>query len=268
MLIAFGEVGLLSAQGIQPNRLPQIFNFGGPTAFLGIQMEDVTSENMARYKLPSETGVIIRLVEKGSPAEAARLQADDVILEYAGIPVFSAAQLSTLVQETPVNRNVNLGISREGKRMNVTVRVGERDLGSAPNLQRIAPNRTPRPFLDPGGTAVVPRSSGRRLDDLISSPRLQLGIEGVALTDQLATHLGASGKKGVLVTSVTPGAPAASVLHAGDVILSLDGKSVGNTSDIATALSAKEPGSKAEFNVLRDKREMKLTVEFPKAARK
>ena len=84
-------------------------------AYLGIQMADVTASNMSQYKLSSERGVIVRSVVKGSPAEAANLQNGDVILEFAGYPVWSSLQLSRLVQETPVGRKVELIVSRDGK---------------------------------------------------------------------------------------------------------------------------------------------------------
>ena len=37
-------------------------------AYLGIEMSDVTSANMAQYKLSDERGVIVRSVQAGSPA--------------------------------------------------------------------------------------------------------------------------------------------------------------------------------------------------------
>jgi S1-C subfamily serine protease len=261
-LIAVGGAVLTKAQR-QP--APQIFRIGTGGAYLGIEMEDVTAENMAKYKLQAETGVIIRSVEKGSPAGAARLQENDVIVEYAGIPVFSAAQLSNLVQDTPVNRTINLGIVRDGKKMTLSVKAGERDQFSG-RLERLAPNILGRDFQFGGNTFryAVPRESGRRLDDLLS-PKPQLGVEGIALTDQMAAFLGTAGKKGVLVVSVTSGSPAAAVLKAGDVILAVDGKPVGETTELGRIISGKTAGSKAELRIVRDKKEISVTVEFPKS---
>ena len=96
-------------------------------SYLGIDMDNVTAENMASYKLSAERGVIVRTVEKGSPADTANLQEKDVILEYAGMPVFSTMQMSRLVQETPDGRSVNLGVSRDGKKFDLTVKIGKRE---------------------------------------------------------------------------------------------------------------------------------------------
>ena len=90
-------------------------------------MENVTADNMSSYKLSAELGVIVRTVEKGSPAEAANLREKDVILEYAGMPVFSTMQLTRLVQETPEGRTVNLVISRDGKKLDLNVKMGKRE---------------------------------------------------------------------------------------------------------------------------------------------
>src|SRR4029079_16053180 len=84
-------------------------------------------QNMASYQLTDERGVIVRTVEKGSPAEAANLQEKDVILEYAGMPVFSTTQMMRLVQETPEGRKVILGVSRDGKKLDLTVNIGKRE---------------------------------------------------------------------------------------------------------------------------------------------
>ena len=83
-------------------------------------MEDVTAANMSQYKLNSVRGVIVGSVLPGSPAEKASLKENDVIVEFGGHPVWSSFELSRLVQETPVGRKVDLGISRDGNRMNLS----------------------------------------------------------------------------------------------------------------------------------------------------
>ena len=102
-----GEDEVTSEQS-QPVALAQVRPFGivdlDTGSYLGIRMEDVTSDNMASYKLDAERGVIVRSVDKGSPAEEASLREKDVILEYDGIPVISSTQLKRLVQETPPGR--------------------------------------------------------------------------------------------------------------------------------------------------------------------
>ncbi len=261
---ALGGVGLLLAQR-QPAR--QVVRISSDGAYLGIEMEDVTPENMAKYKLPGETGVIVRSVETGSPAETARLQENDVILEYAGMPVFSSSALARMVQDTPVNRTVNLLVSRDGKRLNLNAKLGERT-GAQSSIGRFewtTPENLGRYFSQPGSGIFqyVPKSGIRAFN--LPSARPQLGVNVESLTDQMAAFLGAPGKKGVLVNSVIPGSPAAAALKAGDVISSVDGKPIAEPTDLTQALAGKTAGSKAELMIVRDKKEMAVTVEFPKA---
>lgn len=195
-LIAIGGVSLLRAQR-QPVR--QVLRVGLDGAFLGIEMEDVTAENMAKYKLAAETGVIVRSVEKGSPADAAHLQENDVILEYAGVPVFSAAELTRLVQETPVDRTLNLTISRDGKKSNLTIKVGERKGGALSDRVRLIRPDTLAgqfDFVRPGGGVLqfnTPR--GNRPFTWVVHSRPQLGVTAEAVTDQMATFLGVPGRR-------------------------------------------------------------------------
>lgn len=263
ILIVFGATSLLLAQR-QPVR--QVVRLGLDAAYLGIEMEDVTADNISKFKLTSETGVIVRTVEKGSPAEAAHLQQNNVILEYAGLPVFSSSALARMVQETPVNRTVNLVVSREGKKLNLTAKLGERTGAQTPaeRFEVITPDNIRR--FDFGGGLFqfdVPRNGSRLLRTVPARP--QLGVTVESLTDQMAAFLGVTGKKGLLVNSVTAGSPAAPVLKAGDVILSLDGKAVAESSDLTQALAVKTAGSKIELKVVREKKEISVTIEFPKS---
>jgi serine protease Do len=262
--IALGGAGLLPAQ---PQPVRQVIRISSDGAFLGIEMEDVTSANMAKYKLSGETGVIVRSVEKGSPAEAAGLQENDVILDYAGMPVFSSSALARMVQETPVNRTVTLLVSRDGKKLTITARLGAREGAQASprRFELFTPDNLGRYFAQPGSGffQFAPRGGSRALN--LFPERPQLGVTVEPLTDQMAAFLGVAGKKGVLVNSVTPGTPAASVLKAGDVIVSIDGKPISEPSDLTRELAGKAAGSKSELKIVRDKKEITGAVEFPKS---
>jgi serine protease Do len=244
------------------------FGSGGP--YLGIEMEDVTAESVASLKLSAESGVIVRSVEQGSPAEAAHLQANDVILEYAGMPVFSTAGLTRLVQETPVDRTVSLVVSRDGKKTSLSVKIGARKSGwSSGPVTVITPDTVLRKFevVPPGSGTFrlqVPGREGRTFSFTMPY-RPQLGVTVQALTDQMRTFLGVTGKGGILVTDVTPGSAASSALRAGDVILSIDGRSLAATNDLTQELARKTAGAKIEMKIVRDKKEMTVTVELPKS---
>ena len=265
----FGIVGLIaalasgaaappaSAQTRDVQRIVQV-NAGG--SYLGIQMEDVTAANMSRYKLAAERGVIVREVVKGSPAEAATLKEDDVVLDFGGQQVWSTAQFSRLVQETPVGRKVELGVSRDGNRLNLTAQIGDRRGMRADSGSEMLPRDFPE-FGERMFQFRVPDSEGERPGET-SSRRARLGVTLQPLTDQMGEFLGVPGKKGVLVASVLSGSASAGKLKSGDVIISADGKSIESPDDLTRIIRNKAEGD-VTLRVIRDKKEITVTVTLP-----
>jgi len=231
-------------------------------AYLGIQMDDVDAGNMSKYKLDSERGVIVRSVVKGSPANTAGIKDGDVILEYGGIQVWSSLQMSRLVRETPVGRKVDLVVNRDGKRINLSAKLEKRPLGRAEKPIPVDPNGSGGPgwrsyqFRLPDGFGFRPE----RRDS--PEPKPRLGVTVQPLTDQLAEFLGVPGKKGVLVAEVMEGSPSAGKLKSGDVIFSMDGKSVDNPEDLTRYIRNRSEGS-ITLKVIRDKKEVTVVVSLP-----
>jgi serine protease Do len=236
--------------------------------YLGIEMEDVTAENMASYKLTAERGVIVRNVMKGSPAEAAGLQEKDVILEYAGTAVLSAQQMSRLVRETPVGRKVDLAVSRDGKKLNLSVKIGQRGKdpgaieGEPGTMMFEGPGGHTFHFRTPQGEGPFAGGPGMQWFGMGEPSKPRLGVTLQPLTDQLAAFLGVPGGKGVLITSVIEGSPAAGKLKAGDVIVSADNQSIDDLGELTRIVREKPEGGKLELKVVRDKKELMVTVDL------
>jgi serine protease Do len=237
----------------QSGLYPQVIQMNVTGGYLGIQMDDVTAANMSKFNLTTEKGVIVRSVVKGTPAEKAGLHEDDVILEYAGTQVWSSTQFSRLVQETPPGRKVDLGVSRNGKRVSLTAEIGKMDEGRADNRYRELLRMFPERPLDRRETLVVPAEPSGK-------PRLGLTLQ--PLSDQLAQYMGAPGKKGVLVASVLEGSPAAGKIRAGDVIVAADGKEVREPEELTRIVRDKAEGTLA-LKIIRDKKEIAVDVSLP-----
>jgi len=257
----------------------------GPVSnsYLGIEMEDVTGDNMATYKLNAERGVIVKSVQKGSPAEAATLQPKDVILEYAGTGVQSTAQFARLVRETPVGRKVALGISRDGKRVELSAKIAEQkpEFSSEDRMLRFiprAPGGREFEYRVPGGRGfqfVVPdleeRDEGARgvRPGMVESQGPRLGVTLQELTEQLAQHFGVPGGKGVLVSSVLDGTPAATAkIQAGDVIIKAGDSTIESANDLTRVVNRADDGEKLTLHIIRDRKEISLTVELAKSQKK
>jgi len=273
LLVACGVVPVSYAQEKPVRKVLRVELDG--SSYLGIQMEDVTAANLAKYKLTDERGVIVRSVEKGSPAEAAKLQENDVILEYAGQPVMSTTQLARMVRETPIGRKVEIIVSRDGKKANLTVEIGKREEpmsldrritilpreGDGKGFDFFGPDGRRFQFSIPGSRGFmygIPGPGGLAFS--LERPRLGVTLE--PLTGQMAEFLGVPGKKGVLVTSVEQGSPAATKLKAGDVITRADNQTVDSPDDLARLVQKKNDG-KIDLTVIREKKEVSITVELP-----
>jgi serine protease Do len=96
-------------------------------AFLGVNLNSkfgpVTAADLG---LPRPMGAEVSNVTAGSPAEAARLQPGDVIIEFNHTAVEDDSHLVNLVSLTEVGKAVPLLIFRDHKLLTVTVEVGDR----------------------------------------------------------------------------------------------------------------------------------------------
>lgn len=275
-LVALAATQALAGQEVRVDTRAVGIDGGG--AYLGVEMEEVTASNMAVYKLTAERGVIVRNVEKGTPAEAAGLQVKDVILEFSGTPVLSTSQFSRMVRETPVGRKVDLVVSRDGKKVSLSAKLGERPGGGSFAVTRPGdregrvlrfegPQGRDFSFRVPddlggSGRNFVWRGIGPEMD-LRERPRLGVTLD--SLTDQMGEFLGVPGKKGALVVSVTEGTPAAGKLKAGDVIVRADDKAIENAGDLERILRGKGEEAKVDLKVIRDKKELSLAVELARS---
>lgn len=216
-------------------------------AWLGVELEDVTAAKVSELKLPGEYGAIVTRVMENSPAAKAGIQVNDVILDFAGMRVWSVAQLSQLVGETPPGRSVNLHISRAGHKMDLKVTLARREESLVIPRFKMPPINFPRSFNFHFGPA-----------------RGRLGVQVENLTPQLADYFGVKQGKGVLITEVEAGTPAAKAgLKAGDCIVKAGTKDVGSIMDLTEALdSAGAANQPVTLTIIRRGQEESFKVEL------
>lgn len=105
----------------------QFIEYGHPVrAFLGVNLDQNKAfgpEYAARLGLPRARGALVTGVIGGSPAEAADFQKDDVVLEFDGRQIDDDDHLIKIVAFTPVNKDVQVVVFRNGevKRLQVTL---------------------------------------------------------------------------------------------------------------------------------------------------
>ena len=108
------------------------FNFSSPeiltmmdarTPLLGISAEDLTGQLGSYFGAPNNSGVLIREVRSGTPADKAGLKAGDVIVKVDGKPVSALSELRDQLRDKGDGKAVNLGVLRKGSEMNVPVTI-------------------------------------------------------------------------------------------------------------------------------------------------
>lgn len=177
--------------------------------FLGISIQGLTPELAKWFKTSEGQGVLIAEVTKGSPAEKAGLQKDDVIVELNGQPVGEVGAFRSHISTTASGSKIDLTIIRNGERMTKTIEVGGKP------AEQVAMN------------------TGADME----GPHTGLGIAVQGLTDDLAQRLGYQGEKGVVVAQVAPDSKAERAgIKAGDLIKEVNKKEVDNPKDFQQAL--------------------------------
>jgi len=185
-------------------------------AYLGIEMQPVDPVDAEYYGLPRTTGVLIQNVRPDSPAAAAGLRQEDVIVAVDGIDIERSAQLqSTIAQRRPGDR-VTVRFYRDGTAQEVSVQ-----LDLAPLQPRVSQARTPEV----------------RVQSL-------LGMEFTEMDRGAAAELGYDLEGGVIVSGVSPTGPAGRRgVQRGELVEAINNAQVESVSDVESLLSDLGPGA-------------------------
>ncbi len=94
---------------------------GPSTAYMGVYVEDVTAQLRQAYSLVPPSGALVYVVQAGSPAQAAGLEAGDVVVSYDGSPVTKAQELTTAVHTSTPGHVAQLVVWRGSRKLSVSV---------------------------------------------------------------------------------------------------------------------------------------------------
>jgi serine protease Do len=98
------------------------FQESGPPR-LGITFQEISGQLARYFKVPGEQGLLVSSVEEGSPAEAAGLQAGDVILKLGGREVSDADDLRQEVARVEAGSELPVTVQRDGRTLELSVKV-------------------------------------------------------------------------------------------------------------------------------------------------
>ena len=195
-------IGFAIPAKIAKGIVTQLVEFGGvKRGVLGVMITTVTPALAEALDLNVENGALINQVVEDSAAQAAGLQAGDVVIAVDGAPIDTAGDLRNRIGLKRVNDDVNLNIIRDGKQKTINAKVGE-----------------------PGATMLA---GGTKIEKL----------KGAEFTNIPSEHPQQGQVEGVLVTKVESGSPAArSGLRQNDIVQTVNNRNVRSVDDLANSL--------------------------------
>lgn len=147
------------------------------------------------------SGVRVRGIIEGSPADEARVRAKDTILAVDGAAVSAPAELMARVRAMEPGSLVTLSVKRGSQEFELRM-----TLGARPETARLV--------------------------------RGWLGVEAIELPASLRAHFGAPAEAGILVSAVEDVSPASDAgIRVGDVIYEADGQPVASAGDLVRLVS-------------------------------
>jgi len=170
---------------------------------LGVGIQDVTQSLAKSFKLPSPNGALVSSVDPEGTAAKAGLEPGDVILKLNGEDIKSSSDLPPRVADLKPGDTAKLEIWRDGKSREMSVGIGE-------NADRKLASAAGNPEHGRLGVAVRPLTAEERAENHI--------------------------KGGLLVEQA--GGPAAKAgIEPGDVIISVNGRSVSTVSELQSLVA-------------------------------
>jgi serine protease Do len=228
-----GSIGIgfaTPANTVQPI-IEQLQKYGETRrGWLGVRIQNIDDAIAENLGLGSVRGALIAGIDDKGPAKPAGLKTGDVITKFDGRDVKESRDLPKIVASTPVGKDVEVTIFRDGKEMMKTVKLGRLEDGEK--------------------QASLDNSKNDATKGAVASPvQKALGLEFSGLNDELRKKYSIrdSVKSGVVVTNVEPRSNAADKrIQPGEVIVEINQEPVAQPADVTKKLKAlKDSGKKS-----------------------
>jgi serine protease Do len=194
--------------------------------WLGVRIQQVTDEIAESLNIKPARGALIAGVDDKGPAKPAGIEPGDVVVKFDGKDVKEPKDLSRVVADTAVGKEVDVVVIRKGQEETKKVTLGRLEDGEKA-VQ--ASNKTPEPVEKP----VTQKALGLDLATLSKDLRSRYKIKDTV--------------KGVVITNVDGASDAAEKrLSAGEVIVEVAQEAVSNAADVKKRIDQlKKDGKKS-----------------------
>ena len=206
-------------------------------AWLGIAMKNVDDAVAQRFGMDAPQGVYVETVMDDSPASKAGLKILDIILKIDGHVMNSSNEIQNFIAMKKPGETVSLSLLRNGKPMDVAVKLGQRETGK-PGMKELAAE-----------------------EDI---PKLGLTVQ--TLNNDLKSQFEEyKDDQGALVTGVDPNSFSFDAgIRKGDLIIKIEDTVIQSAADYKKAIKSFAKGKVIIFQVKRADNEFHAFVKLPK----
>src|SRR6202047_1317079 len=207
-------VGLAGPSKTVAGVVDQLRQFGElRRGWLGVRIQQVTDEIAESLHIKPARGALTAGVEDKGPAKPAGIEPGDVVVKFDGKDIKEPKDLSRVVADTAVGKEVDVVIIRKGEEQTRKVTLGRLEDNDKPTPASVT--TTP----DPAEKPVTQRALGLDLATLSKDLRSRYKIKDSV--------------KGVIITNVDGTSDAAEKrLTAGEVIVEVAQEAVSNAADV------------------------------------
>ena len=223
-------IGFSMASNVVEPVVNQLKEFGEVRrGWLGVSIGDLNQDMADALGMKEPSGSIVLEVYDG-PSKDAGLLASDVIVMFDNKEVGNSGELVRIVGDTTVGRTVDVIVLRQGERIKVSVKLGQRPTNKELNAQVTSPEPA-----KPNEDAI----DGTGLSELTDSLREEYGIDPAI--------------SGVIIMSVDETSSAyENGLRKGDVITDVAQKPIGSVEEVEELVSsAKSEGRQSVLLLVR-----------------
>lgn len=229
-------IGFSIPSQLAVNVIQQLREFGETRrGWLGVRIQPVTDEIAESLGMDKAMGALVGGVIAGGPVDDGSILPGDVIISFDGREIRSARDLTRIVAETPVSKEVQVVVVRKGEEQTVPVKLGRRE----------------------DGEKMLQGENGTEDDEAaIAETETVLGMTVAELDDAGRASFQISPDiSGVLVTEVAAGSSAEERgIAAGDVITEIAQESVSTPKEVIDRIAAlKQQGRRNALLMLSSK---------------
>jgi len=174
--------------------------------WLGVAVQDITSEIAEYFNLPDQKGALISEITPGSPAEEAGLKAGDIIVAFDGREIATINDLLKEATSAKVGEVAKIDIIRDRVKKTIPVKIGKR----------------------PSKITLSERKELKAPKEI----KIWRGLKVSEITDEISAELNLRDKEGVIVVDVKDASSGYEAgIRKGDIIREINRTKIRNLAD-------------------------------------